>query len=1669
ALLVNQYFWFALRVGALARGALSAAVFRQALALRVADAADSGQLANLLGSDCVRVSTLCGSMNMAWSAPLQLAVAFLLLWRVLGPPVLAGCVCMVAMLGLQLALASGIARLRGAVAAATDQRLRRTEAALAARQAVKLQLWEELCFEEVQARRRVEVAVLRREAMLKACSVLLATLAPTAVSLSTFTALTLSGRPLYAPSVFGALALFNAMRAPLSALPDLFSSASHAQVALRRFQKVLAHTPRMPDTSFECSPLSTKASPSIQETPEEIPRMFAPQCPAGAASVSLPLLPQPQQQHQQQKQQHQQQLQQQQQQQAPRTLLFTSAALLRPIIIPQPMPRPRPEKAKAGRRQTSEEDCPRIFAQQQPAGAASVFLPLPPGAASFSLPLLPQAPTALLSTSITIPLTALPIPSTATQAPRTSAALLHPITIPQRLPRHRPEAKASTRAAGRRNTAPTGSYTPPALPQRASVLYSGDTSSSASSASSASSRSPSPDDDDSPRGGPEGSSEEFAVNFPQAAAVVVLQDASFSWQMSQQGPQAEASVKGNVPPVPSTLLHNSSTSSNNNNNNNNNNYIPLLAASPLHNRLHWHSMAALSPLPSLSLGSIRQNPPCFSLGTPSPSPSVSASQSPSRLRVSHSKLPASSPTSPPALQSVTFSLRPGQLLAVVGGTGSGKSTLLMGLLGEVSCSSGEVQRNVSPGSLAYCGQQPSLVRGSLRENVLFGRNWDEQRYFHALDACGLRALDQAEADKQGSNNNNSKSKSEGSPHAVQACLPRTVPAFSGGQQARIALARAIYGRPELCLLDEPLASLDPTTSSQVWRDALRGPLLRRSAVVVSTASAHLAMAADQVLLLEAGVAVQFGPPARLAVTPGLFSDLLAEVDVESSLSAGPAPLKVATTSSASRNENLEAGSLEADNSEAWPPRSFPKAVVADLEATWPSLLHAKTSQERHPEVSKARRSLELLSGCGGSPGSCRAELISLPLFGLMATTSSQDSTARARSPDVYYDYASRFGGSGLFFIAGLGLFAAAQASIVLADCWLAHWSAIPRPQGAHPEIEVEWNLEIFALLALLAASLVALQAALWPLLSLRAASGLHAEGLRRVLFAPLQLEPAMGSAGQLLSPFSKDMDTLDSRLPAMLAQALACVAALGSAVAAIVASQPRIVPVAVILAWVLHRLTKVYRPVATEAARLVSALHGPVVAQLLEVLRCREYIRAFNQESRAQEQALALLEASARAQILSAGLQRWFALQLETLGAIMLFCIASFNVMATSSVHIGLSGLSLTYALTLTALAKYLVNYGTRADAQFASVERLQALTHLRSEQEEELVHRDEVLETTLKSLAPPSNWPERGFLELRQYQPAAHGLSNSPALWPLTLTVQPGEHIALIGRSGAGKSTLLAGLSRLLPVGSGQLRLDGRDANEVSLQRWRAALLCVPQEPLLLAGSVAHNLDPQGLFAPFELWEALRLVALEALVRALPLQLATQIGNGRPNGEGKESEAPNRGPAAEPGASSVQLSGGQRRLLVLARLLLRRQDARLVLLDEPAAGMEQQEVTRLHGVLQAHLGHAALIAVTHRLLPVLHLFSRVLVLSEGSCTEDGAPSDLLADPQSHLCELLAQAPTRLRAHVQRMLALHRLRGLPAIQKMLKSVNSQTPSTVVRPLAGSLKARSVSLPATTQA
>lgn len=166
----------ALRTGVLVRGCLTAAVCRRTLHYRRRDGADGGKLSNLVSSDCGRLNAACGTISMVWSSPLQIFFAVVLLWRSLGPSVLGGIAVMVLMWPLQLAISRALARQRSLTAKATDERLQRTGAAIAASHAVKLERWELLCEQEVAEARRVERTALQREAMLKALNVLLATL-----------------------------------------------------------------------------------------------------------------------------------------------------------------------------------------------------------------------------------------------------------------------------------------------------------------------------------------------------------------------------------------------------------------------------------------------------------------------------------------------------------------------------------------------------------------------------------------------------------------------------------------------------------------------------------------------------------------------------------------------------------------------------------------------------------------------------------------------------------------------------------------------------------------------------------------------------------------------------------------------------------------------------------------------------------------------------------------------------------------------------------------------------------------------------------------------------------------------------------------------------------------------------------------------------------------------------------------------------------------------------------------------------------------------------------------------------------------------------------------------------------------------------------------------------
>ncbi|PXF44186.1 Canalicular multispecific organic anion transporter 1 [Gracilariopsis chorda] len=182
-----------------------------------------------------------------------------------------------------------------------------------------------------------------------------------------------------------------------------------------------------------------------------------------------------------------------------------------------------------------------------------------------------------------------------------------------------------------------------------------------------------------------------------------------------------------------------------------------------------------------------------------------------------------------SLSTNSFSIPDGALVAVVGSTAGGKSTLLAGMLGELVVSSGKIHSRIDR-SVSYCDQVPFIQNATVRDNVLFGEAYDKKLYETVLSACcllpDLRTLPAGEMTEIGSRGVN----------------------LSGGQRARVALARAVYNTPDICLMDDPLSAVD--TNVGFYRRGVVD-LKRLEALSYSPLYSHFAETIDGVVTIRA--------------------------------------------------------------------------------------------------------------------------------------------------------------------------------------------------------------------------------------------------------------------------------------------------------------------------------------------------------------------------------------------------------------------------------------------------------------------------------------------------------------------------------------------------------------------------------------------------------------------------------------------------------------------------------------------------------------------------------------------------------------------------------------------------------------------------------------------------
>jgi len=243
--------------------------------------------------------------------------------------------------------------------------------------------------------------------------------------------------------------------------------------------------------------------------------------------------------------------------------------------------------------------------------------------------------------------------------------------------------------------------------------------------------------------------------------------------------------------------------------------------------------------------------------------------------------------------------------------------------------------------------------------------------------------------------------------------------------------------------------------------------------------------------------------------------------------------------------------------------------------------------------------------------------------------------------------------------------------------------------------------------------------------------------------------------------------------------------------------------------------------------------------------------------------------------------------------------------------------------------------------------------------------------------IAPPERpialpEPPRGGLAFQNVTFRYPTRPDAPAIHDFSLTVEPGETVAIVGPSGAGKSTIFQLAERFYDPQAGTIRMDGVPLTQADPADVRRRMALVPQEGILFAASARDNLRYGNWDANEEMiWEAARAANAEDFLKALPQGLDTFLGEG-----------------------GARLSGGQRQRVAIARALLR--DAPILLLDEATSALDAESERLVQQALERLMEGRTTLVIAHRLATVRKA-DRIVVMDHGRIVEEGKHAKLSA------------------------------------------------------------------------
>lgn len=791
----------------------------------------------------------------------------------------------------------------------------------------------------------------------------------------------------------------------------------------------------------------------------------------------------------------------------------------------------------------------------------------------------------------------------------------------------------------------------------------------------------------------------------------------------------------------------------------------------------------------------------------------------------------------------------GQLTAIVGPVGSGKSSLLSGLLGDVA-TTGSVALG---GRVGYCPQEAWIQNATIRDNILFGQPWDEDKYWRVIDKASLRrdldllgARDLTEIGEKGIN-------------------------ISGGQKQRINIARALYFDADIVLLDDPLSAVDAHVGAALFKNAILDLKRQGKTVVLVTHALHFLPQVDYIYTLDGGRIVQRGRYADILQGP--FKQLMDQFGGDTT--------------------------QDEDSKDEAPVHS---SDIADEKKI------------------------------GDSPAA------DTPGDRLMMDEERKLGSVGWR---VYAAYLKC--GPGWIVLAAA--FAAGMTGTsVMSTVWLTFWSEDKfREAGSFYQ-------GIYAVLGVVSSVFTLLTGMAMTANAVRASRGLYDRALRRVFFSPTSFFDTT-PLGRILGVFGKDVDTLDNVVPEMVRIALLVLANMIGAVVIISINFPYFLAAmaGVSIAYVTYALY--YRRSARELKRLDSMLRSAHYAHFSESLGGMSTVRAYGEDERFVAENARRLDIQNRAFLLTRANMMWLESRLGWLGVGLMLIVALLCVFAGGrTINAAQIGMCLTFMSSISGALQGLVHVSIEIEQSMNSVERI--------------THYCGIPQEAAYEGAAPAAWPCEGGIQFNKsvmaYRPGLPAVLKG-----VSLAVQPGERVGIVGRTGAGKTSITVALYRLVELMSGSVTIDGVDIATIGLRPLRQAISIIPQDPVLFSGTLRSNLDPFEQHDDIELYDALDRAGLA----------------------GRSLDA-----MVDVGGSNLSI--GERSLVSLARAFVKR--AAITVLDEATAAVDMQSDLAIQRAIRAECQRSrqTLLGIAHRLRTVIG-WDKILVMDAGEVAEFASPLEL--------------------------------------------------------------------------